>query len=333
MSRARKQAAVLTRLKYRSRRSPVSIGSQRAIIFGRSRRHEFPFAGPTSRPPVLHEKCGPRNPSALLAYRNGNGEKTAHEGGDLVLTDIHYDQAITPMPQFGNIETRIAREKTKITLLAEKDDDLVVLHPLAPDVDTNPRFAIDRGRVIYLPLPPPNDNSSYRWFDLVNAASPMQEGKPPLLTNGTRHQFAVLGKIVADGPRHVLYHVSDRAGLLLALQNSDLGIDLLFARTTVDNTPLPDLERQTVGEATVTSIAFRQPIVAIGVAFERDSLWVLTPASVGPKRFEHVLDVYDGQTGDYRFSYKLPFRCNGIAARAGVVYFIGDNSIQAWRAS
>jgi len=72
-----------------------------------------------------------------LRIEIGMAEKTAHEGGNLVLADIHHDQAITPMPQSGTIETRIAREKTKITLLAEKDDDLVVLHPLVPDVDTN----------------------------------------------------------------------------------------------------------------------------------------------------------------------------------------------------
>ena len=64
-------------------------------------------------------------------------EKTAHEGGELVLANIHHDQAIAPMPQPGNIETRIAGEKTKMTLLAEEDDDFVVLHPFAPDVDAN----------------------------------------------------------------------------------------------------------------------------------------------------------------------------------------------------
>ena len=47
-------------------------------------------------------------------------EKTAHEGGELVLANIHHDQAIAPMQQPGNIETRIAGEKTKMTLLAEE---------------------------------------------------------------------------------------------------------------------------------------------------------------------------------------------------------------------
>jgi hypothetical protein len=45
-----------------------------------------------------------------LRIEIGMAEKTAHEGGNLVLADIHHDQAITPMPQSGTIETRVKNQ-------------------------------------------------------------------------------------------------------------------------------------------------------------------------------------------------------------------------------
>jgi hypothetical protein len=193
------------------------------------------------------------------------------------------------------------------------------------------RFVIDRDRVIYFPLPPPNDNSAYRWFDPTDGASGIRNGSTPILTHETQHQFAVLGKIVADRSRHVVYHVSDRAGLLVLLSDSGQDVELLLARSTIDNTPLPELERRTVGEAIVTSMPYGQPVVAVGLAFDHGALWVLTLAPTGPKTFQHVVDLYDGQTGDYRYSYMLPFKSHGMAARSGVIYFIADDNVQAWR--
>ena len=72
-----------------------------------------------------------------LSIEVGVAEKAANESGDFILPDVHHNQAIAPMAELGQIETCIAGEECDISPLAQKHDDLVVLDPLAADVDSN----------------------------------------------------------------------------------------------------------------------------------------------------------------------------------------------------
>ena len=56
---------------------------------------------------------------------------------DFILPDVHHNQTTALMAKFGLIETCIAGEKRYISPPAQKRHDLLVLHPLAADVDSN----------------------------------------------------------------------------------------------------------------------------------------------------------------------------------------------------
>ena len=72
-----------------------------------------------------------------LSIEVGVAEKAANERGGFIRPDVHYNQAISPMTELWPIEIFIAGEERGIPLLAQEDRDLVILHPLAADIDSN----------------------------------------------------------------------------------------------------------------------------------------------------------------------------------------------------
>jgi hypothetical protein len=72
-----------------------------------------------------------------LSIEVGVAEKAANECGGFVLPDVHHNQAISPMAEIRQIEIFIAGEERDVPLLAQEDRDLVILHPLAADIDSN----------------------------------------------------------------------------------------------------------------------------------------------------------------------------------------------------
>src|SRR5207244_4650550 len=70
-----------------------------------------------------------------MSIEGGVAEKAANECGDFILRDLHHNQTIALMAKFGSIETCVAGEKRDISASAQKRHDLLVLHPLASDVD------------------------------------------------------------------------------------------------------------------------------------------------------------------------------------------------------
>jgi hypothetical protein len=72
-----------------------------------------------------------------LCIEVGVAEKPANEGGDFILPDVHHNHAIAPMAERGQIETRIEGQECNISQPAKKHDDLVVLHPLVADIDSD----------------------------------------------------------------------------------------------------------------------------------------------------------------------------------------------------
>jgi len=64
-------------------------------------------------------------------------EKAANERGGFTLSDAHHNNAIASMAQARQIETCIAGKECDVPAAAQEDDDLVVLHPFAADIDSN----------------------------------------------------------------------------------------------------------------------------------------------------------------------------------------------------
>ena len=75
----------------------------------------------------------PLRPSIEVAM----AEKASNKHGHLVLSNAHHNQAIASMPQAGMIEARVADEKSAVVLLAQQDDNLLVLQTFAAKIDSN----------------------------------------------------------------------------------------------------------------------------------------------------------------------------------------------------
>jgi hypothetical protein len=72
-----------------------------------------------------------------LSIEVGVAEKAANERGGFIRSDVHYNEAISSMAELRPIEIFVAGEERRIPLLAQENGDLVILHPLAADIDSN----------------------------------------------------------------------------------------------------------------------------------------------------------------------------------------------------
>ena len=72
-----------------------------------------------------------------LSIEVGLAKKAANKRGGFILPDAHHNQAIASVPQLRQIEIRIACEECNTPVLAQENDDLVVLHTLAAEIDSN----------------------------------------------------------------------------------------------------------------------------------------------------------------------------------------------------
>ncbi len=64
-------------------------------------------------------------------------EKASNKCSHFVLPDARYNQAVAPMPEVRVIETRVAGEKRRIAVLAQQNDNLLILQTLATEIDSN----------------------------------------------------------------------------------------------------------------------------------------------------------------------------------------------------
>jgi len=72
-----------------------------------------------------------------LSIEVGVAKKAANERGGFILPDVQNNQAISAMAEFRHVEIRIAGEECDVPLLAQENGDLVVLHSLAADIDSD----------------------------------------------------------------------------------------------------------------------------------------------------------------------------------------------------
>ena len=95
----------------------------------------------------------PLRPSIEVAM----AEKASNKHGHFVLSNAHHNQAIASMPQAGVIEARVAGEKSGVAVLAQQDDNLLVLQTFAAKVDSN----LPRGQ------PPPFEHQTLAVEDVL----------------------------------------------------------------------------------------------------------------------------------------------------------------------
>jgi hypothetical protein len=191
-------------------------------------------------------------------------------------------------------------------------------------------FALDRGRVVYEYGRTSDSSANFRWIDLRNPGESHVSKVPFLLRNEREHRMAIVGTMAVDRQRHRIYHISERCGLLLGIGDAGEDVGLSFARATIDSVPLPKLEIAKFGEATVTRFAFGQATAATAMAADAGLIWVVGMAPTGPKTFKHILDVYDGQQGDYLRSYEMPMHLHGLSVKGSRFFFSADRGVEVW---
>lgn len=194
----------------------------------------------------------------------------------------------------------------------------------------NSAFTLEQGQVIYLPFPAPDEASSFRSVDLTGPSPGTISSVPRFLRQNKDLLFSVAGKFTADHVRHVVYHASDRSGLLVSLQAGRPGISLGFARGTIDHTPLSRLERP---QPNVLRFPFGQPVVSLDLATDPSRLWILTKAPFAQKTFRFVLDGYDAASGEYQYSHELPIRARGFTLADNLSLFIVGDTLEVWDSS
>ncbi len=64
-------------------------------------------------------------------------QKAANERGHFILPNIHNNKAVSPMPKFRRIESRVAGEERGPALAAQQYNDLFVLESLVAKIDGN----------------------------------------------------------------------------------------------------------------------------------------------------------------------------------------------------
>src|SRR5260370_28563554 len=95
----------------------------------------------------------PLHPSIEVAV----AEKASNKRGYFILSNARHNQAIASMPQAGVIEARVAGEKSGVAVLAQQDDNLLVLQTFAAKVDSN----LPRGQ------PPPFEHETLSVEDVL----------------------------------------------------------------------------------------------------------------------------------------------------------------------
>lgn len=103
------------------------------------------------RPEAPDRKAGMRNPNHPAhplrpIIEVGVAEKASDKRTYFILSHARHNQAVPSMPEIRVIEARVAGEKRGIALLAQQNDNLLILHAFATQVESNlsrrqpPRF-------------------------------------------------------------------------------------------------------------------------------------------------------------------------------------------------
>jgi hypothetical protein len=156
----------------------------------------------------------------------------------------------------------------------------------------------------------------------------------PLLACGTVMENQARLSIVLDGrlagtSTGRLAYCAYRAGLL-GIFNSTANPPLIFVHT-IDFPGLPRVISRQSADANYLRVDPDAPIVSRNVSLVGDEVHVLT--GTDNMRDRNVMDVYDGNSGRYRYSYTVPGNAAIVRVHGEHMYTIADTTVTVWRAT
>jgi hypothetical protein len=148
-----------------------------------------------------------------------------------------------------------------------------------------------------------------------------------VMENQAQFSIALDGRLAGNRSGRFVY-CAYRAGLL-GIFNSASHPQLIFVHT-IDFSGLPRVLSRQSSNAHYVRIDPSAGIVSRNASLVGDEVHVLAGTESMPER--NVMDVYDGNSGRYRFSYVLPGKAAVARVYGQKVYTIEDTTVTVWSA-
>jgi len=211
-------------------------------------------------------------------------------------------------------------ENGRISLFAPDGRLLASLAPKRPPY----HLALLSGqRLVVEPLDPYND----ALFELYRLES--QNGSYRLVYLGRFGEFLERQEAVSllldgliTGADSFFVYTPRRIGWIAAFRPNG---DLKYYRTTIEPVPIPKLIRQ----GSVTRVDRSAPRSTYATSVDRQHVY-LDKGPNADKSF-YQIDVYDAQTGTYRFTIPFPERAGLLHVHDSLIYAVQDTVVTIWR--
>jgi hypothetical protein len=146
-----------------------------------------------------------------------------------------------------------------------------------------------------------------------------------LMEQQARLGIALDGRIAPTGAGGFAY-AAYRAGILAV--TTDAGDSIAAFRETLEHGGFPDVLVSRSGEAEYARIDPDAPIVTRSISCVDGDLHLLL--GVDDRPTNAVMDVYDAQTGSYRFSYDLPVDAVAACVSRTRLAVVSDTTVTLW---
>lgn len=133
------------------------------------------------------------------------------------------------------------------------------------------------------------------------------------------------GRIAATGSGGFAY-AAYRAGILAV--STDRGDAIAVCRETLEHGGLPDVFVSRSGETEYARVDPDAPVITRSISSVGDELHLL--AGADGSVLTPVMDVYDGRTGSYRYSYDLPADAVAACVTRTRLAAISDTTVTVW---
>ena len=146
-----------------------------------------------------------------------------------------------------------------------------------------------------------------------------------VMENQAQLSIALDGRL-AGTPAGRFAYCAYRAGLL-GIFNPTMHPKLIFVHT-IDSPGLPPVISRQSATAHYLRVAPSAPIVSRNVSLVGDEVHVLAGTDTMPEW--NVMDVYDGNSGRYRYSYTVPGDAAVVRVHGQKLYTIADTTVTVW---
>jgi hypothetical protein len=164
-----------------------------------------------------------------------------------------------------------------------------------------------------------------RMFRLYGAEGRVLAECGVLMSQQARLGIALDGRIAATGTGGFAY-AAYRAGILAV---SDAGGDSIAVfRETLDHGGIPDVMVSRSGEAEYARTDPDAPVVTRSISCVGGDVHLLL--GVDDRPAHAVMDVYDGRSGSYRYSYDLPVDAIAACVSPTRLAVVADTTVTLW---